>query len=537
MSFSQFHNPSTLAGDPWDSGLRDTDGSIMYETDWKVLRDEIIRRNDAETLKRYIEKYPETGLEPEPVHYYPEVFFVATRHGCVDALRVLLAYYHANLDKAVPLEERDIVLLNIACQYAQLETVHFLLDSQPPLGNIRDKSSEGETALLSAAKSFTWLGKMTSDQIEERLTRSERLMYMLLDRGASVHDVTMAQDEYNASLPPQPRNTVLSLAISRASYKLVKRLIERGANVHTKQAHADARFGFETDLRDVTALHYGSIYWNAEGVRALLDHPGKAKIADMVSVRDSFGMLPLHWAAIGDDTREQERHFREDEILPRYIGILKILLTANPSTINMQDNEGSTALHYVVINYVDTNRKGLKDIIQFLCENGADASILNYEGQTALHLLALCSRDCDPVDTAVIDLLIANGLDIHQTDKSGATALHAMSMCLRQIPVLRYLLKLGADATIQDSEGNTPLHKLMTRPYLRTENVTLAQRIAALDEITAALQEAGKVNMMDQPNAAGQTPQQLRVKIMAIWQKAEEHRTERETRGVQGYGH
>ncbi|GAB1196935.1 hypothetical protein APSETT444_006215 [Aspergillus pseudonomiae] len=498
MSFSQFHNPSTLRGDSWDSGLRDTDGSIMYETEDQTLREEIIRRNDVETLKQYIGQYPKTGLEPEPAYYRLDVFFVATQDGCIDALRVLLAYYHANLDKAVPLERRDIVLLNVACKYSQLETVQFLLDSQPPLGNIHDKGPGGETAILSAAESFTWPGEVTSDRIKECLVRSEELMYMLLDRGASVNDVTMVQNEYNAHLPPQPCDTVLSLAISRASYTLVKRLIEQGANVHAKQEHADSRFGFDVDLRDVTALHYGSIYWNIEGVRALLDHPGNAKIADMVSVRDSFGMLPLHWAAIGDDTREQERHFREDEILPR---------------------------------------KGLQDIIQFLCENGADASISNYEGQTALHLLALCSRDCDPIDTAVIDLLIAHGLDIHQTDKSGATALHTMSMCLRQIPILQHLLKLGADATIQDSEGDTPLHKLMRRPYLRTKNVTLAQRMAALDKITVALQEAGKVNMMNQPNAAGQTPQQLRAKIVAMWQKAEEHRIERDARGVQGYGH
>ncbi|KAB8255516.1 ankyrin repeat-containing domain protein [Aspergillus pseudonomiae] len=499
MSFSQFHNPSTLRGDSWDSGLRDTDGSIMYETEDQTLREEIIRRNDVETLKQYIGQHPKTGLEPEPAYYRLDVFFVATQDGCIDALRVLLAYYHANLDKAVPLERRDIVLLNVACKYSQLETVQFLLDSQPPLGNIHDKGPGGETAILSAAESFTWPGEVTSDRIKECLVRSEELMYMLLDKGASVNDVTMVQNEYNAHLPPQPCDTVLSLAISRASYTLVKRLIEQGANVHAKQEHADSRFGFDVDLRDVTALHYGSIYWNIEGVRALLDHPGNAKIADMVSVRDT----------IGDDTREQERHFREDEILPRYIGILKILLTANPSTINMQDNQGSTALHY--------------DIIQFLCENGADASISNYEGQTALHLLALCSRDCDPIDTA--------------TDKSGATALHTMSMCLRQIPILQHLLKLGADATIQDSEGDTPLHKLMRRPYLRTKNVTLAQRMAALDKITVALQEAGKVNMMNQPNAAGQTPQQLRAKIVAMWQKAEEHRIERDARGVQGYGH
>ncbi|KAE8315354.1 hypothetical protein BDV41DRAFT_586825 [Aspergillus transmontanensis] len=488
----------------------------------KVLREEIIRRNDVETLKQYIGQYPKTGLEPEPAYYYPDVFFVATQYGCIDALRVLLAYYHANLDKAVPLERRNIVLLNVACKYSQLETAQFLLDSQPPLGNIHDKSPGGETALLSAAESFTWPGEVTSDQIKECLVRSEELMYMLLDRGASVNDVTMVQNEYNANLPPQPRDTVLSLAISRASYMLVKRLIEQGANIYAREEHTDSRFWFDVDLRDVTALHYGSIYWNIEGVKALLDHPGDAKIADMVSARDSFGRLPLHWAAIGDDKLELEKYVREDDIAPRNIGIFKILLTANPRTINAQDNNGLTALHYVVISYATGNRKGLKDIVQYLCENGADASISDYKGQTALHWLARRSPDCDPIDTAVIDLLIAHGLDIHQTDKSGTTALHIISMSLRQTQAVEYLLKLGADATTQDSEGNTPLHKLM-KP--------------AQDEITAALQKAGKVDLMGQPNAAGQTPQQLRAKIRARWQEAEEKRVERDAREVQGYGH
>ncbi|KAB8267731.1 hypothetical protein BDV30DRAFT_219553 [Aspergillus minisclerotigenes] len=47
-----------------------------------------------------------------------------------------------------------------------------------------------------------------------------------------------------------------------------------------------------------------------------------------------------------------------NEILPRNIDVLKILLIANPKTTNVQDNEGFTALHNVVISYIASNSKG-----------------------------------------------------------------------------------------------------------------------------------------------------------------------------------
>ncbi|KAE8410466.1 hypothetical protein BDV36DRAFT_121073 [Aspergillus pseudocaelatus] len=144
---------------------------------------------------------------------------------------------------------------------------------------------------------------------------------------------------------------------------LVKRLIEQGANIYAREEYTDSRFWFDVDLRDVTALHYGSIYWNIEGVKALLDYPDDAKIADMVSTCDSFGRLSLHWAAIGNDKLELKKYVREDDIAPRNIGIFKILLTANPRTINAQDNDGLTVLYYIVISYATGNRKGLKNII------------------------------------------------------------------------------------------------------------------------------------------------------------------------------
>lgn len=84
----------------------------------------------------------------------------------------------------------------------------------------------------------------------------------------------------------QAIETVLGQVVSRASYKLISRLIAEGADVHERQ-----RFDF-FHSRNGTALHVGSYYWNTTGIRALLDGCGREmSLAEMVSVRDGDGRL------------------------------------------------------------------------------------------------------------------------------------------------------------------------------------------------------------------------------------------------------
>ena len=100
----------------------------------------------------------------------------------------------------------------------------------------------------------------------------------------------------------QPRDTVLSLAISQASPKLVKRLINERADVHTKTMLfiQHGLLGLPDPVWDATPLHLGSFYSNAKEIQVLFDHRGNGiDIADMVSCRDNFGRLPLNFAAGG----------------------------------------------------------------------------------------------------------------------------------------------------------------------------------------------------------------------------------------------
>lgn len=66
----------------------------------------------------------------------------------------------------------------------------------------------------------------------------------------------------------QPEETVLTLAISRATTPIIKRLIHEGVDVYAKITNTED----PKPKSDVTALHIGNQYCNIEGIRVLLQH-------------------------------------------------------------------------------------------------------------------------------------------------------------------------------------------------------------------------------------------------------------------------
>lgn len=553
MAYSEFH---TCRSDAWPTSpgtvLLDTDGATLYETDYRALLLKIIKRNDIPRLNQYISVYSRAAaLAPGEVYYY-DPFWVAAAHGSTDALRVLLEQYTAAPTQTTALDQRGFTLLNAACGSASVETVRFLLDSQPPLGTVSARDRYDETPLLSAAASLVCLKFEDADEsadsygwIRDRIARGEELMNLLLDRGASAQDAVLSvqrDGDDGQQQQQQPLDTVLGLAVSRASYALVKRLIDEGADANTKQQHTHKPVGAggfgrkKTSPWDVTALHLGSLFWNAEGVKALLDHHADNStighdITDLVSSRDSNGRLPLHWAAAGPGPRECT--LPDDEISSRLIDTFKLLLAGNPSAINVQDEEGATPLHYVIGSHAACGGSKHADLaIRFLLEHGADASVSDSNGQTVLHIFAYCSVDGGPIDTALLDLLVAHGANVNHADKDGNTAFHIMARNLRQVQAVKFLLGRGADVRATNAKGDTAFHEAargILRPRetrdKKIEEVTVADQIRAQDEMMGVLQEAsGGDSMMNQPNAAGRTPRQLRSETRSRWQGMEEPR-------------
>lgn len=358
-----------------------TDEEFPPENDYESPLRKIIELNDVIALQDYMEKYPEHFLAPSQI-LDDNPFFDAANDKCIDVLRVLLDFYDKLQLKTVD-STSGTSLLDIACLDAELETVRFLLDRDPPLGARYAWDRHGGQALLFAAESLAFDGPApmqgTGSQemwLRDQIAYSEALIYVLLDRGASVKNAVTKRrytdiEEDEECLPIIA--TVLGYAVSRGSYELISRLIAEGANVHARQWS----WGFNMDGEaNVTPLHIGCKYLNVEGVKALLDnHGNEIDLAQMVFIRDSAGRIPLHWVAKGPGWINEDR-YSEEEITSRIVDIFGLLIASNPETVNARGEDGATPLGSVIRGHVGCgSTKHFEMMIQLLCDKEADAGI------------------------------------------------------------------------------------------------------------------------------------------------------------------
>ncbi|KAJ5358737.1 uncharacterized protein N7496_011150 [Penicillium cataractarum] len=546
MAYTEFHTNRFDTRNPKSHVLLDEDGSFLYETDYGSLLLKIIRRNDILKLQQYISTYsPKAVLAPSEVYYW-DPFWTAATHGSPDVLRILLAQYYSAPTQPKPLDQRGFTLLNAACAYANIDTVKFILDHCPPIGSLDARDRCGETPLLSAAASLAYInfdeadGTPTRESwIRDQITRGQELVNFLLDRGASACDAVLASQSDGEERVQQPTDTVLGLAVSRAGSALVNRLIDEGADVYTKQQYihgarsALARNRHQTITRDVTVLHLASAFWNAAAIQALLDTHAHSRsdnveatqdVFDLVSSRDSVGRLPLHWAAGGSVPHECT--LPDEELSSRILETFTILLDRDAGSINAQDKEGLTPLYYAVKAHAACSGTKHADLaIRLLLDHGADASICDEAGKSVLHLLAYGSVAGRPLDTSLLESLVTHGADVNHADTDGNRPLHIMARNLRQASAAKFLLSQGADIHATNSKGDTAFHQvarglLVPRNTVdwKIEDVTVADKIRAQDEMMSVLQEAVSGDgLMAKQNAEGRTPELLLLETRNQW--------------------
>ena len=122
---------------------------------------------------------------------------------------------------------------------------------------------------------------------------------------------------------------------------------------------------------------------------------------------------------------------------------MKMLLENNPDLLEARNENEKTPLHFAA-------QSGIKEIVEFLIEKGADVNANNIANETPLHYAAAMRHK------EVVGLLIARGAILNSGTLDGSTPLHYAAN-FGNPETVRILIEKGAKINSRNRAGLTPL--------------------------------------------------------------------------------
>ncbi len=277
---------------------------------------------------------------------------------------------------------------------------------------------------------------LCDDSIETPLTHAllrhnAKLVKLLLEAGANIE-----QRPTNDSIPPL--HYVVDI---NADQELVRLLIKSGANINAcddggdTPLHVAADCSADINMRLLlqaganieaqnaqgqTPLHLATEQEDETVISLLINHGAN------VNAQTNDGWTPLHAAAAKDAAT-----------------VLPILLN-HGANVNEKDNDDWTPLHAAAAN-------DAAKVLPILLNHGANVNEKTNEGFTPLHAAAFNDA------ATVLPILLNHGANVHEKGNNGWTPLHAAAFN-DAATVLPILLNHGANVDEKDNDGRTPLH-------------------------------------------------------------------------------
>eukprot|EP00457_Paulinella_chromatophora_P000409 gb/GEZN01000409.1/.p1 GENE.gb/GEZN01000409.1/~~gb/GEZN01000409.1/.p1 ORF type:complete len:1427 (-),score=209.47 gb/GEZN01000409.1/:191-4471(-) len=231
------------------------------------------------------------------------------------------------------------------------------------------------------------------------------------------------------------------------------------------------------DKEGKTALMEAVRRRNVTITRRILDHP-----ALELNCKSTSGRTALHWAVVEKTNAEDFELLGRQEDTPH---IIQLLLSQGADE-TIADNHGRTAIdlarlmHVSILPFQDkmlftAAAEGSTTALQKarqLMASKADVNWTNVrDGKTAL--IEAASRG----QVSMAELLLSNGADVNRQSSNGYTALHWATM-KKHANMLRLLTRKGIDMSVKDAGGRTAMD---------------LARLNQFHECIAALQELGGV--------------------------------------------
>ncbi|XP_044582156.1 putative ankyrin repeat protein RF_0381 [Cotesia glomerata] len=355
--------------------------------------------------------------------------------------------------------------LHSAVKKNRLDIVQLLLTKKI---DIRALVKNREAVLSHAIKRKNWeiikcLTRSNSVSINHdnlfRETFKNFSLEQLKELGYGEHEISILFGRYaDINTLDESSQTVLFAAVESGNLKIVKYLLEMGADINATNNHQFCG-GW-------TALHIAIDLNNEEIVQHLLGN----KHCD-VNAKTDKGETPLHVAAAKDNVSVAKKLIKKNakyDIFAKHgfvsgltayhvavsenaLEMVKYFLNVLKVEVNSKTEDGENALQLA-------GRAKSTEMINLLLDNGININHVNEQdsGQTALHIAIRLD------DNELVDLLLRRGADVNILSADGKTALYE-AICKKNQYIITRLLDCGADVNKKSSsnryEGMTAIHQ------------------------------------------------------------------------------
>uniref|UniRef100_A0A8C4F2S5 E3 ubiquitin-protein ligase MIB2 n=1 Tax=Dicentrarchus labrax TaxID=13489 RepID=A0A8C4F2S5_DICLA len=333
----------------------------------------------------------------------PSRLVIEAAHGSASKVRELVQKYPDKVD----IKNQGKTALQVAAHQGHMEVVKALLQAN---GSIEVKDEDGDTALH-----YTAFGNQAE------------IARLLLSKGA------------NVNLLNNSMCTALHIAVNKGFTDVVRVLTEHSADVNLQDSYGDTPLhdAIAKDFRNIieilvlvpnidftqqnhrgfNLLHYAALKGNKLATEKIL-----ARARQLVDVKKEDGFSALHLAALNN-----------------HRDVAEILIKEGRCDINIRNNRNQTPLQLAVT-------QGHTDLVQLLVAEGADVNMEDEDGDTAMHVALLRPQLANVMLSPATesDGLNASGL-LGNTELSVGAAIAC------------FLAQEGADINYANHKGKSPL--------------------------------------------------------------------------------
>uniref|UniRef100_A0A7N6FKL3 E3 ubiquitin-protein ligase MIB2 n=1 Tax=Anabas testudineus TaxID=64144 RepID=A0A7N6FKL3_ANATE len=337
----------------------------------------------------------------------PSRLVIEAAHGSANKVRELVQKYPDKVD----IKNQGKTALQVAAHQGHIEVVKALLQAN---SSIEVKDEDGDTALH-----YTAFGNQAE------------IARLLLSKGA------------NVNLLNNSMCTALHIAVNKGFTDVVRVLTEHSADVNLQDSYGDTPLhdAIAKDFRNIieilvvvpnidftqqnhrgfNLLHHAALKGNKIATEKIL---GRAR--QLVDVKKEDGFSALHLAALNN-----------------HRDVAEILIKEGRCDINIRNNRNQTPLQLAVT-------QGHTDLVQLLVAEGADVNMEDEDGDTAMHVSLLRPQ------LANIKEQRNNANKINASGLMGNTELSvgAAMAC--------FLAQEGADINYANHKGKSPLDLAIT---------------------------------------------------------------------------